>query len=189
MLCPGMASGIPSSANLPRRGPMIQTTETAIRPPTTWITAAPPGSTNPGMPKFALNCANHPAPHTQCANKGKMKPASTALARQIGASRQRSEPPLSGTVAARPAASISRHRVSDLVSPAGSEGSMLRPLGKNGAAPSQSQCTPPAVKECAAPPANPAHENPNRTKTMAEMPSAQSVASMAWAAERERPSP
>jgi hypothetical protein len=92
-------------------------------------------------------------------------------------------------IAARPAANISRHRVSEWVRPAVSDAARPMPLGKKGAAPSKSQRTPPAAKEWTGPPADPAHENPKRTKTMAEIPSAQRVASMAWAADRDRPRP
>src|ERR1019366_6720513 len=95
----------------------IQATDTAIRPPTTCMTPAPPTSTNPGTPKFVPSCTSHPPPHTQWANNGKAKPARPALARQIGASLQRSVPALSGIIAASPAANISRQRVSARLQP------------------------------------------------------------------------
>ena len=65
---------------------------------------------------------------------------------QIGPSRHRSVPALSGTIAASPAANISRHSVSALLNPAAIRSIHTHPMPKNGPAPSQSQRAPPAAK-------------------------------------------
>src|ERR1700732_1847620 len=46
-LWPGIALGKPSSVYLPCLGPRIQTTDKAVRPPTTWMVLEPPESTKP----------------------------------------------------------------------------------------------------------------------------------------------
>ena len=92
-------------------------------------------------------------------------------------------------IAASPAAKSSRHSTSDRPNPAASDPSKLMPRAKKGAAPSQSQRAPQRVNEWVAAPAEPAQAEPKRTKTIAETASAHRLASMAWAALRERPSP
>ena len=69
MLCPGIA--IPLASYLPWRGPRIQVMDSAVKPPTAWITPAPPASMAP-LPHAASlpNCASQPPPHTQWAKIG-----------------------------------------------------------------------------------------------------------------------
>ncbi len=69
MLCPGIA--IPLISYLPWRGPRIQVIDSAVIPPTAWITPAPPASMAP-LPQDASlpSCASQPPPHTQCAKIG-----------------------------------------------------------------------------------------------------------------------
>ena len=64
MLCPGMAAAMPS-LYLPWRGPRIQATDRAVRPPRTLRTAAPPRSVKRGRLKSGVSWASQPLLQTQ----------------------------------------------------------------------------------------------------------------------------
>ena len=80
-----MAVDRPSLGNLPRRGPAIQTTPSALRPPSTCTVAAPPASRNPAPTlKFAPSAASHPPAQIQCAARGKTNAAKHCRRRATG---------------------------------------------------------------------------------------------------------
>ena len=68
MWCPGIAFGVPSLLNLPRRGPSILAPTKASTPPVMWTTEEPAKSTWP-CPRLKLlpSLASQPPPHTQFA--------------------------------------------------------------------------------------------------------------------------
>src|SRR6185312_12759906 len=151
--------------------------------------AAPPTSVKAGRLKLAGSWVRQPPPHVRCAKSGKKKSARAAVARHEAARRQRSAPAEMAGIAARPAAKMRKQSLSARPSEKGSGESKWISWAKNGPRPSQSQCAPAAVKEWAEPGVPMAKENPTATVRIAAMAKAQRVASIACAAERERPRP
>jgi hypothetical protein len=83
--------------NLPRRGPAIQTTASALSPPRVCTVAAPPASKIPRPAQSSTpSCASHPPPQIQFAARGNTIPASTAADAHPAA-----EPPAIGSGAPR----------------------------------------------------------------------------------------
>src|SRR5271157_4570931 len=108
-----MAVEIPVLGYLPARGPSSQISASALRPPTICMVAAPAGSINPApSEKFRPRPASHPPPHTQCITSGQTTPATTAVAAQPAASRQRSAPLPHGIMAANATPNISNKSAS-----------------------------------------------------------------------------
>ena len=104
-----MAVEKPSLGNLPRRGPAIQMTAMALKPPSTWTVAAPPGSRKPApREKLTPSWASHPPPQIQCAARGKTRAARRAAAAQPAVRRQRSAPEPQGMRAAKATARNSK---------------------------------------------------------------------------------
>ncbi len=185
MLCPGMAAAAPSSLYLPRRPPRIHARLRAVRPPIIWIVLLPPASRKPApRPKFTPSCASQPPDHTQCVKRGKVIRASRAVERHMGPSRQRSEPVLTGMIAARPTVKNWKQSMR-----AEAEPSNGMPCAKGRSAAMRFHVAPATTKLCDGPPLIPAEQNPKLMKTMEATAKTQREATMVWAALRERPRP
>lgn len=70
--CSGMVLFVPSSLNLPDRGPRIRTPTKAARPPVTWTTPDPAKSITPQpySGSSVRGLAQPPSDHAQCATTG-----------------------------------------------------------------------------------------------------------------------
>src|ERR1700722_7584393 len=111
------------------------------------MTPEPPLSRKP-------SCDSHPPPHAQCANKGKVQPASSAVEAQLEPRRQRSAPPPSGMIAASPTLINPKSEGSDDHPPSS------RPLRKKRPPPIQFQFSPATRRANAGSPADPCHAAP-----------------------------
>src|SRR5579872_3560768 len=115
---------------------------------------------------------------------GNVKPASNAVEAHIALNRQRSAAAPSGMRAASPAHSMLKTATSEAEEPSSSN---LRK--KNGAAPIQSHCFPPAFRTWLGAPANPWKPKPHTKYMITATEKMHSEAIMVCAAARERPKP
>ena len=158
-----MAVERPSLGNLPRRGPAIQTTASALRPPSTCTVAAPPASRKPApTPKFVPRAPSHPLAQIQCAARGKTMAARMAAEAQPAASLQRSAPEPHGSNT-----TIATDKNSNNTASWDCGAAALRPWRRKGPRPSTLQGFPAKCRTTSAGPRDPAKEAPTNAKTMA----------------------